>query len=102
MGIYAGDLVAEVMVTGTLPIGDTVGPVTYFIVDMDQKAIVGQVVLPNALKQATPVSMRVKVPNGTAPLAIGTFVANGNFEPASFLTIGTLAKPVGAVGPSAR
>jgi hypothetical protein len=102
MGIYAGDLVAEVMVTGTLPIGDTVGPVTYFIVDMDQKAIVGQVVLPNALKQATPVSMRVKVPNGTARLAIGTFVANGNFEPASFLTIGTLAKPVGAVGPSAR
>lgn len=102
MGIYAGSLVAEVMVTGLLPIGETIGPVTYFIVDTDQKCIVGQVVLPNALKKATPVSMAVKVPNATAPLAIGTFDADGNFQASSFLTVKAPVRPIGAVGPQAR
>ena len=102
MGIYAGILVAEVMVTGTVPVGDMAGPVTYYIVDTDKKAIVGQVMLPKAMPQATPVSMAVKVPNAMAPLAIGTFDAAGNFQPASNLSVTAPAKPAGAVGPSGR
>lgn len=100
MGIYAGILVAEVMVTGTLPVGDMGGPVTYYIVDTDQKAIVGQVMLPSAMPRATRVSMAVKVPDATAPLAIGTFDATGNFQPSDILSVNAPAKPTGAVGPS--
>ncbi|WP_246682684.1 DUF4347 domain-containing protein [Mesorhizobium sp. B3-2-1] len=102
MGIYAGILIAEVMVTGTLPVGNMGGPVTYFIVDTDQKAIVGQVVLPDAMPQPTPVSMAVKVPNATAALAIGTFDAGGAFQPSTVLTVASPAKPTGAVGSSSR
>ncbi|WP_195174775.1 DUF4347 domain-containing protein [Mesorhizobium sp. INR15] len=102
MGIYAGILIAEVMVTGTLPVGNMAGPVTYYIVDSDQKAIVGQVMLPGAMPKATPVSMAVKVPNITAPLAIGTFDDSGNFQPSKILSVSASAKPTGAMGPSGR
>ena len=102
MGIYAGILIAEVMVTGTLPVGNMAGPVTHYIVDTDHKAIVGQVVLPNAMPKATPVSMAVKVPNAMASLAIGTFDAAGNFQRSSILSVHAPAKPAGAVGPSGR
>lgn len=102
MGLYAGILIAEVMVTGTLPVGNMAGPVTYYIVDTDQKSIVGQVVLPNAMPQPTPVSMAVKVPNATAALAIGTFDDGGAFLPSTILTVAAPAKPAGAMGPSSR
>lgn len=102
MGIYAGILIAEVMVTGTLPVGNMGGPVTHYIVDTDRKAIVGQVVLPSAMPQPTPVSMAVKVPNATAALAIGTFDDSGAFLPSTILTVASPAKPTGAVGPSSR
>lgn len=100
MGIYAGILIAEVMVTGTLPVGAMGGAVTYYIVDIERKTIVGQVILPSAMPQETPVSMAVKVPNATAPLAIGTYDATGNFQPSSILSVNAPAKPTGAVGPS--
>jgi hypothetical protein len=102
MGIYAGILAAEVNVVGTVPAGITTGPVTYFIVDTDKKGIVGQVVLPNALSQATPVAMTVKVPDMAGSLAIGTFDAGGAFQPSTFLSVSAPPKPTGAVGPSAR
>ncbi|MER9845379.1 DUF4347 domain-containing protein [Mesorhizobium australicum] len=100
MGIYAGILVAEVLVTGMLPVGAMGGPVTYFIVDTERKTIVGQVILPSAMPQATPVSMTVKVPNATAPLAIGTYDPTGNFQASDILSVNAPAKPTGAVGPS--
>lgn len=102
MGIYAGILVAEVMVTGMLPVGAMGGPITYYIVDTERKTIVGQVILPGAMPQATPVSMAVKVPNGTAPLAIGTYDPSGNFQASDILSVNAPAKPTGAVGPSGR
>lgn len=102
MGIYAGILIAEVMVTGTLPVGNMAGPVTYYIVDTDQKAIVGQVMLPGAMPKATPVSMAVKVPNATVSLAIGTFDDRGNFQLSSILSVNSPVKPTGAMGPSGR
>lgn len=102
MGIYAGILIAEVMVTGTLPVGNMAGSVTYYIVDMNQKAIVGQVMLPSAMPKAMPVSMAVKVPNATASLAIGTFDAAGDFQRSSILGVSASAEPTGALGPSSR
>ena len=38
--------VPEVTVTGTLPMGDTTGIVTYLITDTTTNGVVGQVVLP--------------------------------------------------------
>ncbi|MBZ9991671.1 DUF4347 domain-containing protein [Mesorhizobium sp. BH1-1-5] len=102
MGIYAGILIAEVMVTGTLPVGNMAGPITYYIVDTDQKAIVGQVMLPGAMPKATPVSMAVKVPDATASLAIGTFDGAGNFQRSSILSVDAPTKPAGSLGPSGR
>ncbi|SFP87573.1 protein of unknown function [Mesorhizobium sp. NFR06] len=100
MGIYAGVLAAEVSVVGTLPAGSDPRPVTYFIVDPAKKSIVGQVVLPNALPQPTPVSMTVKVPDAAAQLAIGIFDDSGAFQPSTVLTVAALARPTGAVGPA--
>ena len=75
---------------------------TYYIVDTDKKAIVGQVMLPGAMPQATPVLMTVKVPDATAPLAVGTFDANGKFTQASHLSVDVPVKPVEAIGPSGQ
>ena len=47
----------DIVVTGTLPSGDTTGTVTYFVIDTTNNTIVGQVVLPNAVKQKTSVSL---------------------------------------------
>lgn len=102
MGIYAGVLIAEVMVTGTLPVGNITRPVTYYIFDTDQKAIVGQVMLPDAMPKATSVAMAVKVPDATAPLAIGTFDAVGNFQRSGVLNVNAPAKPAGSLGSSDR
>ncbi|TPN80420.1 DUF4347 domain-containing protein [Mesorhizobium sp. CU2] len=93
MGIYAAVLAVEVSIVGTVPAGADPSPVTYTIVDNDKKAIVGQVVLPNALKQATPVAMTVKVPDASGALEIGTFDAAGAFQPATNLTVKVPGKP---------
>ena len=100
MGIYAGVLAAEVSVVGTLPAGSDPTPVTHFIIDTVKKSIVGQVILPNALPQPTPVSMTVKVPDAAAQLAIGTFDDSGAFKPSTVLKVVSPARPTGAVGPS--
>ena len=84
---YAGLLVYEVSVTGTLPEGKTTRAVTHFIVDSDNN-IVGHVVLPDAAPKQNPVSMTVKVPNASRSLAIGTF-EEGGFHPTSYLRVGT-------------
>lgn len=100
MGIFAGILIAEVVITGMVPVGTMGGPVTYYIVDTDKTAIVGQVRLPDAMPKATPVSMAVKVPDAKASLAIGTFDDGGKFHPADHLKVDAPSDPVGAVGPS--
>ena len=78
--------VPEVTVTGTLPMGDTTGIVTYFVIDTTTNSVVGQVVLPNAVKKKTSVSMTVKVPNASASYQIGTFDEDG-FHASSFLSV---------------
>ncbi|PZV34731.1 hypothetical protein [Mesorhizobium kowhaii] len=104
MSYTAGFAVMEVTVRGVLPIGDTTDNATYFILDTARSAIVGQVVLPRAVKRSLGVALTVKVPTTAGSLAIGTFDDGGNFEVASFLRVETPAveRPDGAVGSSGR
>ena len=53
---------------GTLP-----GNVTHFVIDTTANSVVGHVILPNAVKEETSVSVAVKVPNASASYQIGTF-----------------------------
>lgn len=104
MSFTAGFAVMEVTVRGVLPIGDTIENVNYFILDTAKSAIVGQVVLPRAVKRSIAVALTVKVPSTAGSLAIGTFDDGGNFQFASFLRVETPAveRPDGAVGSSGR
>lgn len=104
MSYTAGFAVMEVTVRGVLPFGDTTENVTYFILDTVKSAIVGQVILPKAVKRSLAVALTVKVPSTAGSLAIGTFGDGGNFQAASFLRveIPVVERPGGAVGPSGR
>ncbi|MER9581975.1 hypothetical protein [Mesorhizobium sp. M0276] len=104
MSYTAGFAVMEVTVRGVLPIGDTTENVTYFILDTAKSAIVGQVVLPKAVKRSLAVALTVKVPSTAGSYAIGTFDDGGSFQPANFLRVESpsVDRPGGAVGPSGR
>ncbi|WP_149908071.1 hypothetical protein [Mesorhizobium sp. SARCC-RB16n] len=104
MSYAAGFAVMEVTVRGVLPIGETTENVTYFILDTAKSAIVGQIVLPKAVKRSLAVALTVKVPSTAGSFAIGAFDDGGNFQAASFLRVETPAveRPDGAVGPSGR
>ncbi|WJI40018.1 MULTISPECIES: hypothetical protein [Mesorhizobium] len=85
-----------------MPIGDTTENVPYFILDTAKSAIVGQVILPKAVKQSLAVAVTVKVPATAGSFAIGAFDDGGNFQACSFLRVESpaVARPDGAVGPS--
>ncbi|TPJ35328.1 hypothetical protein [Mesorhizobium sp. B2-6-5] len=104
MSYTAGFAVMEVTVRGVLPIGDTTENAPYFILDTAKSAIVGQVILPKAVKRSLAVTLTVKVPSTAGSLGIGTFDDGGNFQAASFLRVETPAvgRPDGAVGPAGR
>ncbi|MGX5831011.1 hypothetical protein [Mesorhizobium sp. 43Arga] len=104
MSYITGFSVMEIAVRGVLPIGDTTENVTYFILDTAKSAIVGQVILPRAVKQSLAVAVTVKVPAAAGSLAIGTFDHGGNFQACSFLRVESpsVERPDGAVGPSGR
>jgi hypothetical protein len=102
MSYTAGFAVMEVTVRGVLPIGDATENVTYFLLDTARSAIVGQVMLPRAVKRSMAVALTVKVPSNASSLAIGTFDDAGNFQVVDFLRVETHAVqgPDGAVGAS--
>ncbi|MBZ9668701.1 hypothetical protein [Mesorhizobium sp. ES1-3] len=104
MSYIEGFAVMEVAVRGVLPIGDSTENVPYLILDTAKSAIVGQVILPKAVKRSLAVAITIKVPAAAGSLAIGTFDDGGNFQVASFLRVETPAveRPDGAVGPSGR
>ncbi|WP_296746827.1 hypothetical protein [Mesorhizobium sp.] len=104
MSYTAGLAVMEVTVRGALPIGDTTENETYFILDAAKAAIVGQVILPKAVKQSLAVAITVKVPSTAGSFAIGTFDDGGNFQVADFLRVEgpSVHSPGGAVGPAGR
>jgi hypothetical protein len=109
MANYAGLLAAnDITITGTLPNGNTTRSVTYFIIDPTTNTIVGQVVLPDAVKQNNSVSLTLKVPKASSSYAIGTF-DNDSFHASSFLSVrnptsnrasATSERPNGTVGPT--
>lgn len=102
MTYAAGFTAMEVTVRGVLPLGDATENVTYFILDTVKNAIVGQVVLPKAVKRSLAVALTVKVPGTAGAFAIGAF-DGGNFKAASFLRVESpvVAHPTGAAGPIA-
>ena len=104
MSYIAGFAVMEVAVRGVLPIGDTTENVPYLILDTANSAIVGQVILPKAVKRSLAVAVTVKVPAAAGSFAIGTFDDGGNFQACSFLRVESPAvdRPDGALGPSGR
>jgi hypothetical protein len=95
MATYAGLLAAyEITITGTLPKGDTTRTDTYFITDSN--TIVGQVVLPDAVKKYNSVLVTLKVPNASRSYAIGTIDDDG-FHASTFLSV---RNPTGNQRPS--
>ncbi len=94
--------VAEVTVTGVLPVGDTSGAIPYFIVDTATDAVVARVILPDAVRQYNTVSMIIKIPSAGGPHAIGTFGEAGDFRPSAFLRVGGPAVDAGARGSGGR
>ncbi|WP_141247165.1 hypothetical protein [Mesorhizobium sp. WSM3866] len=94
----------DVTVRGVLPIGDATEHTTYFILDAAKNAIVGQVILPAAVKRSHAVAITVKVPSTAGSLAIGTFDDGGNFQASGFLRVEAplVGRPSGAIGPSGR
>jgi hypothetical protein len=99
-GILAASGVHEIIVTGTLPKGETTQNVTYLIVDRDTNSIVSQVVLPDRSNQFSRVEMRLKIARLSSALQIGTFEANGAFKPAEFLSVRSELNPSSSNGPS--
>ena len=90
----------DIMVSGSIPDGNTTSNITYFVVDRQRNAIVGNLTLPNASLIARSFSLQVKVPSYSDSLDVGLFDDDGNFTSAGFRVEGGQA-PEGAVGPSA-
>jgi hypothetical protein len=101
-GILAASGVHEIIVSGTLPKGETTQNVTYWIVDRDTNSIVSQVVLPDRSNQFSRVEMRLKIARLSSALQIGTFEANGAFKPAEFLSVRSDLNPSSSSGPTGR
>ena len=98
VGAQGSEDAYEFSITGTLPIGDTTGNVTYFVIDTTTNTVVGHVVLPNAVQKETSVAVPVNVPNASASYQIGTFDEDG-FHASSFLSIHNPTQgPPGAIG----
>jgi hypothetical protein len=92
-GILAASGVHEIIVSGTLPKGETTQNVTYWIIDRDTNAIVSQVILPDRSNQFNRVEMRLKVARPSSTLQIGTFDSNGAFKPVEFLSVRSELNP---------
>jgi hypothetical protein len=101
-GILAASGVHEIIVSGTLPKGETTQNVTYWIIDGDTNAIVSQVVLPDRSNQFNRVEMRLKVARLSSAFQIGTFAANGEFAPVEFLSVRSELNPSSSNGPTGR
>ncbi len=99
-GILAASGVHEIIVSGTLPKGETTQNVTYWVVDRDTNAIVSQVVLPDRSNQFSRVEMRLKIARLSSALHIGTFETNGAFKPAEFLSVRSELNPSSSSGPT--
>jgi uncharacterized protein DUF4347 len=76
----------------------TAGSTTYFVVDKDKSAIVGNITLPNTAKPHSAFRIAVRVPSASESFDVGVFDAAGGFVSAGF-TVEVPKPPSGAVGP---
>jgi hypothetical protein len=88
----------EIKVSGPIKTGPTTGTVTYFVLDKSNKAIVGNIVLPDASPQVNSFRIPVSVPS-LSSFDVGTYDDAGRFVSAGF-KIETPTLPTGAVGSS--
>jgi hypothetical protein len=103
VGAYAGVLAAiEITVSGRIPdvstAGSGTGSTTYFVVDKDKNAIVGNITLPNTPSPHSTFRIVVRVPSGSKSFDVGVFDDTGGFVSAGF-TVEVPEPPSGAVGP---
>jgi hypothetical protein len=103
VGAYGGVLATiEITVSGRIPEvstpGSTTGSTTYFVVDKDKSAIVGNITLPNTPKPHSAFRIAVRVPSPSGSFDVGVFNAAGDFVSAGF-TVEVPKPPSGAVGP---
>ena len=103
VGAYAGVLPAiEITVSGRIPDASTsgagTGSTTYFVVDKDKNAIVGNITLPNTPFPHSAFRIVVRVPSGSKSFDVGVFDDTGGFVSAGF-TVEVPEPPSGAVGP---
>ena len=87
----------RITVSGEIPEGLTTGSVTYFVLDLTKKSVVGSLVLPNAGQQIRRFRIAVDVPSSSNNFDVGLFDKDGRFVSANF-AIEVPVAPKGAVG----
>lgn len=95
---YAGVLAYQLTVSGNIPEGPTTSTVTYFVMDREKNAVVGNILLPNASESIRRFRLLVSVPRFSDSFDVGVFDTGGAFVSAGF-TIEAPQAPRGAVGP---
>jgi hypothetical protein len=99
-GILSINAIDEIVVSGTLPKGNT-ADVAHFIIGKPSRANISQDVLPNASNQINSVEMRLKVARAASGYETGTFAPNGDFKPSELLSFNSPSndqRPLGASG----
>jgi hypothetical protein len=95
---YAGVLAAiEITISGRIPEVPTAGSTTYFVVDKDNSAIVGNITLPNSAKPSNAFRIAVKVPSTSKNFDVGVF-GDGRFVSSGFTVEAPKPDPSGATG----
>ena len=70
VGAQGSEDVMRLVLQGLCPSGDTSENVTYFVIDTATNTVAGHVVLPNAVKKKTSVSLSVKVLTPVRPIRL--------------------------------
>jgi hypothetical protein len=95
---YAGVMaVIEITVSGRIPEVPKPGSTTYFVVDRDNSAIVGNITLPNIAKPNA-FRIAIKVPSTSKNVDVGIFDDDGRFVSSGFTVEAPKPNPSGAAG----
>jgi hypothetical protein len=86
-GILSADELINVVVVGNLPKGETAQKVSYSLVDRATRQVLSQFVLPDRSNVLHAVHMLKRVRRASGAFDVGTFAANGDFQPTDFLSV---------------
>jgi hypothetical protein len=100
-GVLAADT-HQVLLTGTLPQGETTRTLAYSIIEYDTKAIAAEVKLHDASTSLTHVRMLITVKHVCDAYQVGTFGQNGDFKPVEFLSVDSNFNASLSGGPTGR